>query len=461
MAAVGYGLRLAGFGFELQLGGALLVPLIWGWIWLTRRFSPVLMPINALLFGGALWFLAQATRAEWTPTWTRLTIGLPLVGNLSIVLALLPILLWLWHLGHNRWPRIFTPLGLLGVGALLWFFLMRVWTTWQTPWEVWVGPVPVPGFITGWLVLLLPLVLWLWRLGYTRYPLPFTALNLLIIGAFLGLAAYHSQSIWVGRWQRWMAGLPIIGAPILVISLSPITVWGLGKFGQKWPRVFTIPNLLLIGGVLWLILDRTRPYWTEVWQRIWGNVPLTVDLPLLLLFLPLLIWAWRQGKKRWPQYWNVPLVVLVSITLWWVVERTRSIWQTAWQTFAGQNSFDLAQLALAMPLILWAASKAGGRWPKAMRIISWAVLTFIIGLIVARLFPGSSLLLPVSIALLPLASIGWLWLLQSHPRVAWPLTLLLLMVLVSLFWFAPARFQAFISSLELWLAEQSSFFIWQ
>lgn len=459
MVAVSYGLRLAGFSLGLQLGGALLVPAIWSWLWLTRRFSPVLMPINAILLGGALWFLAETTRAEWGPTWTRLTNDLPLVGNLPILLAVLPISLWLWHLGHAKWPSAFTPLGLLGVGALLWLLLMRVWTVWQTPWEVWMDPVPVLGSITGWLILLLPLVLWLWHLGYARYPLPFTAVNLLIFGALLGLAAYHNQSAWMGSWQRWMAGLPIMGVPILVISLSPITVWSLGRFGHKWPRIFTVPNLLLIGGILWLIADRTRPYWMDVWQRIWGDVPLTVDLSLLLLFLPLLIWTWRQGEKRWPQYWGLPQVILLSVILWWVAERTRFGWHTAWQTFAGQDGLDLAWLVLAIPLALWTASKAKRQWPRAVGIISWAVITFSIALIVARLFPGSSPLLPVSVALLPLASAGWLWLLRSHPRVAWPLTLLTLIGLAGLFWLVPARFQALVSSLELWLTEQSSFFI--
>lgn len=63
MAAIGYGLYLAGFNLEIQLGGAALVPVLWGWLRLTRRLPMIFMPINAILIGGGLWLTAQTTWA--------------------------------------------------------------------------------------------------------------------------------------------------------------------------------------------------------------------------------------------------------------------------------------------------------------------------------------------------------------------------------------------------------------
>jgi hypothetical protein len=126
MSVVGGILYLAGFDYKIIAAGAALVPAVWGWFFLTRRLPLIFMPINALLAGGSLWVLAGLTRTIWEPAWTALTAGLPVVGNLPLGLAALPMLLWLWSLGMKRWPRAFTPVNLLVVGMLLWFLLLRV-----------------------------------------------------------------------------------------------------------------------------------------------------------------------------------------------------------------------------------------------------------------------------------------------------------------------------------------------
>lgn len=197
MLAVGGGLYLKGFDLPVQVAGAALVPALWGWLWLTRRLPLVFMPINALLVGGGLWLLAQATRPTWGPTWSRLTFDLPLVDNLPFLLALLPMSLWLWRLGAQRWPRVFRPLNLLALGALLGFLLLRVWPDWRPAWERWIAPVPLLPSLTGWLIVFLPLGVWLWRQGQSRWPLPFTVLHLLLLGGLVGLTAYHTQPAWL------------------------------------------------------------------------------------------------------------------------------------------------------------------------------------------------------------------------------------------------------------------------
>jgi len=460
MAAVGSGLHLAGFGLEVQLVGAALVPSLWGWLLLTRRLPMVFMPINAMLVGGGLWLAAQLTSSTWLPTWSRLTAGLPLVGNLPIVLAALPMLLWLWGLGTRRWPQFFRPLNLLVLGAILCFLLLRVWTDWQALWQTWVEPVPLLSLATGWLIFLLPLGLWLWHQGQVRWPLPFTALNLLVFGGLLGLTAYHTQPAWLATWRHWMAGLPFAAAPILTISLSPVTLWSWSWASHRWIRVFTIPNLLLSGGILWLILDRTRALWADSWQTVWGEVPLTLDPALLVLVLPLVVWVWKQGSQRWPRYWGPVRALLWGGILWWIAERMRVSWYEAWKTFAGQKVPDLALLAALMPPLTWIWLRLRRRWPRLLRITTWAIVTLVLAWTVGRLLPASTLLLQATVALLPLSTWGWLWLLHRYPRVGWPLTLLPTAGLALFAWLAPDHFQALLSAVVAWLVEQGLPIAW-
>jgi|GEM_PF-1824419 len=454
MVAVGGGLYLAGFDLEVQLAGAVLVPGLWGWLWLTRHLPLVFMPINALLVGGGLWLAARLTRSAWLPAWSRLTVGLPLLGNLPLVLAILPMSLWLWRLGSRRWPQLFRPLNLLAWGAILCFLLLRVWTDWQPAWEAWVAPVPGLPFLTGWLIFLLPLGLWLWRQGNRRWPLPFTALHLLLFGGLLGLTAYHTQPTWLPAWRRWMAGLPFVAAPILTISLSPVTLWGWSRASRRWTKVFVIPNLLLSGGILWLVLDRTRSLWTDAWRTVWGEVPLSLDPALVVLILPLAIWLWRQGSRRWPRYWGAVRALLWGGVLGWIVERTRSGWDEEWRTFAGQGAPDPALLALVSPLLIWGWARLRSRWPRAFRITTWMVVTWLLAWTVGRILPETTLLLRAALACLPLVTWGWLWLLRHHPRLGWPLTLLPWVGLGLLAWLAPAQFQALLAALTAWLARE-------
>lgn len=314
MGVAGGALRFAGFRLEGQLAGAALVPLLWGWVWLTRRLPLIfILPINSALVGSALWFAARLTTPFWLPTWLHWTAGLPLMRNLPLLLALFPTFLVLWILGARRWPQVFQPLNLLALGAIFSFVLLRVWTDWQPLWITWVKPVPLLPQATAWLIFLLPLGIWLWRKAQERWPLLFTALNLLLFGGLLGLTAYHTQPAWLDIWYRWAGGLPFATAPILTISLSPVALWGWSWASRRWAKVFVIPNLLLSGGTLWLILDRTRPLWGDAWRTVWGEVPLSVDPARLMLVLPLGLWVWGYGSRRWPHYWGALRAILWGV----------------------------------------------------------------------------------------------------------------------------------------------------
>jgi len=454
MSVVGGALYVAGFEYQVIAAGAALVPAVWGWLWLTRHLPLVFMPINALLAGGSLWLLAILTRTVWEPTWAGLTDGLPLVGNLPLVLAALPMLLWLWGLGISRWPRAFTPLNLLVAGMLLWFLLLRVWTDWQPLWEEFTAPVPIL-IPVGWLLLAAPLVLWLWHKGHARWPLPFTALNLLVFGGLLGLTAYHTQPAWLATWRKWVTGLPFVAMPILVISLSPVALWGWTRMSRRWTRVFQIPNLLLSGGVLWLIMDRTRSLWEDAWQFVQGDLPVSLDPALFVLFLPLAIWVWQQGSRRWSQYWGIVRTLTFGCVLWWIAERTRAFWQTGWESLAGESALDMAVVVAVMPLIMWIWLRLHRHWPEVLTILAWTMAIPAAIWLVGRLLPDSTYVLRAGIALLPVATRGWLLLLRQRALLGSILILLPLVGLGLLAWLAPNVFLAMLLEAYEWLVAQA------
>lgn len=454
MGGVGGALRFAGFRLEGQIVGAALVPLLWGWVWITRRLPLIFIPINSALVGSALWFAARLTTPFWLPTWLHWTAGLPLMSNLPLLLALFPTFSVLWILGARRWPQVFQPLNRLALGAVFSFVLLRVWTDWQPLWIMWVKPVPLLPQATAWLIFLLPLGIWLWRKAQERWPLLFTALNLLLFGGLLGLTAYHTQPAWLDIWYRWAGGLPFATAPILTISLSPVALWGWSWASRRWAKVFVVPNLLLWGGILWLILDRTRPLWGDAWRTVWGEVPLSVDPARLMLVLPLGLWVWGYGSRRWPHYWGALRAMLWGGILWWIAERTHSRWYEAWYTFVGPKGLDLALVALLAPLSVWVWWQLYRYWPREVKIVTGAGIPLLLGWMVGRLLPESRLVLRITIAFLPVTTWGWFWLWHHRPRLAWLLTLLPIAGVGLFAWLAPDHFQALLRTFMGWLAEQ-------
>jgi hypothetical protein len=437
-------LFMVGFSMELRLLGVALVPALWGWIRLTRKLPMVFMPINAVLIGAGLWFVAQYTRPIWQSNWSRLTTGLPIVDNLPILLAVLPMTIWLWTLGSRRWPWLFYPLAQLFLGGLLWFFLMRVWTDWQPYWNNWMEPVPLFILFVGWIILFLPLFLWLRKRGQERWPLPFV-LNLLILGAVLGLSAYHTQPSWQAIWNQWMVGMPFFAAPILVISLMPISFWSWSWATNRWRRYFIIPNLLISGFIIWLILDRTRPLWTNYWDLLWGAVPFSLDPAIVIPLLPLAIWGWKRASQQWPQYWEIARAILWGGILWWLAERIRIYWESGWQSFAGPNFLDLAIILALVPLTIWGWTHLRRRWPKIFFPLSWIILTGLIYWFISHLLPQSSLLFRLAVAFFPISVRGWLWLINRNWIAGCSLALIPVAILVCWVFFFPESVDNFLN----------------
>ncbi len=458
MAFIGGVLWLAGFPMVVQLAGAGVVPLIWGWLRLTRRLPLIFMPINCAIAGAGLWFAAEMTRPSWETAWGRLSAGIPLLENLPVVLAALPMSLWLWKLGARRFPRPFLILDKLVTGGLLLFVLFRVWTGWQPYWIMFVAPVPPLIALTGWLILLLPLGLWLWRQGQARWPLVFTALNLLVFGGLLGLTAYHTRPAWIDIWRHWMAGMPFVSTLILAISLAPVAFWGWGLAVHTWRRWLAIPNALLTGGILWLILDRTRDLWARYWQLFWGSVPLQFDPALALLAAPLLIWAWRKGAARWPDYWGAPRAILWGGIFWWLAERTRLYWMPGWLQFAGSSAPDPALVLLLAIPVAWGWKRLGRRWPRLFAVLDWGLFVLLLYWLVGRLFPYSALAFRGGVALAPLVTYAWFLLLQRRALIALALVGMTISAALLLHAFAPHVWQNMLGAFSGWLRSQGPLF---
>jgi hypothetical protein len=454
MVAVGLGLSLIGFDLPAQLGGAALVPLLWFWLWLTRRLPLIFLPINAALLGGALWLIGEWSRPLWLPIWPSLTAGLPaFTSNLSLMLAVLPLVLLLLAAGSHRWPMLFKPLIYLAIGGVAWFMLMRVWTGWQPFWTLALAPLPLlpPA---GWLILFAPLVLWLWFKGQQRWPTVFFGFNLLVFGGLLGLTAYHLQPAWINTWHTWTAGLPVYGAPFLVISLAPFTAWSWNRVSHRWPRTFVVPNLLITGGILWLILDRTRPFWMPQFRVIWGDAFIGFDITLIALALPLALWLWQRGNRRWPLVWSALYALMLGIALGWVAERTRVAWEGNWQRFLVADSAYLPLMIGLMPPLLWLRAQLRKRWPLAITLISVVAISAGMFWLMGQLLPSTTYALRALVAALPLAVAGWGFLLHHQPRWGWALTLLLVTAAGLAIWLAPGPMSALASNALGWLAEQ-------
>lgn len=423
MLLMGFGMRLAGFPWQAQIASALLVLGLWGWLWLTRHQPMVFMPVNATLLGGGLWVGASLTEQAWLTQWSRFTAGLPLLPNLPILLAALPLGIWLWSLGASRKPRIFQVLSLLIAGAILWFLSMRVWTNWLPTWEAWMRPVPPLLSITGWMIFLLPMALWFWLHGQSRWPYPFMALNLLLFGGLLGLAAYNTQPRWIETWHNWTEGLPFAQIPILAISIAPVTMWSWSTAGRRFPKVFLFPNLVLTGGVLWLALDRTRTIWTPAWKAIWGDVPLDVDPVLLVPIIPFFVWAWRKGRDTWPDHWRAARSLLWGAILWWIAERYRTLWDVPWSRLPRGMVPDFAILIGLAPSTTWVWIQARKKWPRFARVAGALLASGLVFWISGFLIPDTPTAARLGMSMLPIVVLGWSVLVRRKPKLGWALVL--------------------------------------
>lgn len=408
-----FALSAEGADPTMTLVGTALVPVAWVWLILTILFPLVLMPINAIGLGATLYVAAEAARPSWQITWTRLSSGLPGLDHLSLVLAAVPLALYAWVLGHRRWPLVFTPVAHLLVGFGLWLSLTRAWVAWQPAWSAWVAPLPFAPPVA--VVLLAgPLAIWLWAQGQARWPLAFAAWNLLVLGSLLGLTAVHTETVWDPTWRYWSQGTPFSSAPILAIAAAPVTAWSWNLGMRFQPKLFVVPNLVLTGAILWLVLDRTRPLWLAWWGQAAGPTFARVDPAAVFLVLPLAVWLWRRGSAEWPRHWGAARAVLVGALLWVIAERARAYWLLPWSTFAGPRGVNLALVAALFPPVFWVFGLVRRRYPAGALAVTLIALALCSAWLLGAVFPESSALIRLLAIAIPFATWGWLWLLGRH-----------------------------------------------
>ncbi|BCX04595.1 MAG: hypothetical protein KatS3mg053_2533 [Candidatus Roseilinea sp.] len=222
-----------------------------------------------------------------------------------------------------------------------------------------------------------------------------------MFGGLLALTAYHLQPAWIEAWRTWTTGLPIAGAPFIVIGLSPFAMWSWNRISQRWPRIFVIPNLLLTGGILWLVLDRTRLLWIDQVRLILGDTIVGFDLALIAIALPLAMWPWRKGSRRWPQAWSAVRAVALGIVLWAIAERARPLWEADWgRLFADPPTYAPLVIGLLPPL-LWLRAQARRRWPMPVAFATVMAISAGLFWLTGQFFPRATYAPRLAVAALP------------------------------------------------------------
>ncbi|MGH9175088.1 MAG: hypothetical protein ACRD1H_12065, partial [Vicinamibacterales bacterium] len=313
--------------------------------------------------------------------------------------------------------------------------LLRLWVGWQPLWERAIAPAPFDPSL-GPLLLALPAGGWLWSLGNRRWPDVFAIGHLLALGGLLALTAAHSEAVWAGFWAAWAGDLPLAAFPFVVICLAPLA-GGLGdEATRSWPKALIVPNLLLLGAVSWLVLDRTRTHWITIWETAWGTVPARPDLALTALALPLLGYGWLLATRAWPHGWAWANAALLGACTAWAADRSRAIWLDDWQAFVG-DTLNPALLIAPLPLVIVAWRQGRNHWRGGADLVALTWLSLFLAWLASRAIDGAHLLPTTAAALLPVAALGWWKTVRRHPRAGWGFTLLPVLAVAAVASFAP------------------------
>lgn len=364
------GMAYLNFGFGSLYGLVLLIFTVsWPWIWLTMRLPYILWPVNAALFGGGLWRIADRTRTDWQPYWIVAAKGIPLIGDLQALVAVLPMAFLAWVFAARRWPTVMAVPTRIAIGAVLWFTLFRIGAGWLPQWLPWweyvFWPLPIIAAAPAACIALFPVALWIWWNPVKRVPLLFGALFMLVVGTISFLVAFHLLPL-EQVWRVITGDLDFAQSPVQSLLLLPLVIWLWTKLWRRWPRVVAVPSLILVGVLGWDLFERTRVYWAEYWPTLLGPLPPALDPAILALVLPLSIWVIMRVLDRWPQCTGIVRATTFSLVLWMVVARTQQYWQAELRSIPTILRAQLALFAAVLPIAVWLVFRVGALAIKSM-----------------------------------------------------------------------------------------------
>lgn len=90
----------------------------------------------------------------------------------------------------------------------------------------------------------------------------------------------------------------------------------------------------------------------------WDAQSDTVKWAVALVLLAVLVGTWRQLSSI---AIRLVQVVIVGALIWWVLDQTRSVWESTWHGLLGIHAPDLAILLSLIPLLGWLLSLLPGR----------------------------------------------------------------------------------------------------
>lgn len=300
---IGLGIRLIGLGLELQAAGSFTVVALWLWIKLTYKLSAGGMILSIIGAGLGMWLFGDIVLSDRIAA-SSIANGEPSIPRVyPLILATLPVTIFLWNEGYRRWNRLFIILYALAIGTIFWFYSTHLWTDWYPILEKWLLPKPALDQI-GYILIISPLSVYLWRLAWKRWPGFCGSILTVVTGFVLWWVLNRTEVLWQKRWDE-ITDLPNSYLPTAVLIAPPLA-WLLTQLKSIWPRAI---NLLLATclstAIVWL-LDKS-----------------IVDIPFLLglglAFLPVLFHLWKQSYRR-SNGLGFAFTLMLAIGIWTVVQ---------------------------------------------------------------------------------------------------------------------------------------------
>jgi hypothetical protein len=106
-------------------------------------------------------------------------------------------------------------------------------------------------------------------------------------------------------------------------------------------------------------------------QSWWRSLPIVVQVAVAVLALAVLLWSFRQTSSL---LMGLLQCAMFGVLIWWVADQTRPQWQSAWHSFAGTGGPDLAFALALVPLVWWGYNRLRWRLSGGLGIVVLAAI---------------------------------------------------------------------------------------